>query len=982
MRKVIISVLLFTALFGQSTWIWSGRVHPELKWTTISTKHFNIHYHQGIEEIARKGASIAEQVRSTLLKQMELDTLPKIDIIFTAEDEIMNGFALWTYTTFIWVDQNDAAVWLEDEKWLYQVLAHELQHIVFFHRTKTWMPQPWGFLFSKTPGWMVEGLAEYETERWRPYRSDLSHKYHVLTNKMQKMDPHHDGFSKLLYWSDRFGDSTIVKVLKYRNKIRLHDFKKGFKQITGISVKQFNEDWRRHMNTYYYGVRAQKEPLEEVGQVVTLPIKKMSGFQFTADSMKIALLGRDDKNQYDQSLYIAIRDTAKENKLREKQKKEREKKESPWLSKLFKTKPDTIEKKLPPPKVIWDKEEVDYGRFHTDMSWSPEGHELAYAKFHFGKHQSMIWDLRIYDVETKKGRWLTHSQRATYPTWSPDSATIAFVAHKNSVSDLFTISSDGSNQKQLTNSISDTQILNPVWSPDGKTLAFAKSEPDGNMDLFLLDISSGKIRRLTDNPAVDYKPVWHPSGQALSYTSHAGGTPNIHTINLADGTHFQVTDVGDALWTRQWVPGDSLLFATTLTDVDTVRVLKINPFRQITTSSLTLRDTYTRWKSIAPALVLENIDPGKPVDIVSQTPYRFTRHIKHFTSLVLPFGKSAFGLTQWGDAMGRNLFVIGGFYDVVSPSRSGWFLGYTNAMIGPLWSVSYYNNLNGTYQLYDKSKYGLWDLENGLTLSMELPYNFGNTFSAEHKLIASISLINHRPTVSDSLNKKTGKRINRNPSDYKNLPVPEKGREGIFSLSYQWLSRRPHAWNMLHPIHGHGFFTKLDYANAQIYGKFNYLRITTDFFINIPMGKTSLYGRLKTMATQGAPPAQDYVGLTNDFPIYLMGMPGPVAQNSLPENHNPRGWSGYRLGDRLIFSTFEYRLPIIPKIFSIALFSDLANSWYIGKHKDAWILTAGYEVRFAFFIAVLSIGEGQSVQSWKENIKPERYFRLALINPF
>ena len=85
----------------------------------MSTEHFYVHFHQGIEDIAREGASIAEQVRPTLLRQMGLDDIPEIDIIFTTEDEVMNGFALGTYTTFIWVDQNEAAIWLEDEKWLY-----------------------------------------------------------------------------------------------------------------------------------------------------------------------------------------------------------------------------------------------------------------------------------------------------------------------------------------------------------------------------------------------------------------------------------------------------------------------------------------------------------------------------------------------------------------------------------------------------------------------------------------------------------------------------------------------------------------------------------------------------------------------------------------------------------------------------------------------------------------------------------------------
>ena len=82
MKKI--SFFIFTLLTissAQNTAMFSGRAHPELKWKTISTKHFNVHYHQGIEEIANKGAVLAEHYRPTLLAQMEVDTIPKIDII-------------------------------------------------------------------------------------------------------------------------------------------------------------------------------------------------------------------------------------------------------------------------------------------------------------------------------------------------------------------------------------------------------------------------------------------------------------------------------------------------------------------------------------------------------------------------------------------------------------------------------------------------------------------------------------------------------------------------------------------------------------------------------------------------------------------------------------------------------------------------------------------------------------------------------------
>jgi len=106
-RLTFLLISVFTIGSAQNTAMFSGRAHPELKWQTISTKHFNVHYHQGIEKIANEGAILAEHYLPTLLVQMDVDTIPKIDIIFTTEDEIMNGFAIWTYQTFIWVDQNE-----------------------------------------------------------------------------------------------------------------------------------------------------------------------------------------------------------------------------------------------------------------------------------------------------------------------------------------------------------------------------------------------------------------------------------------------------------------------------------------------------------------------------------------------------------------------------------------------------------------------------------------------------------------------------------------------------------------------------------------------------------------------------------------------------------------------------------------------------------------------------------------------------------
>ncbi len=68
------------------------------------------------------------------------------------------------------------------------------------------------------------------------------------------------------------------------------------------------------MNTYFFGVRSQKETYKDIGRVYQLPMRYVSGFDRFSDTLKMAMVGRKDKNQNDISLVLAIRDIVKENK--------------------------------------------------------------------------------------------------------------------------------------------------------------------------------------------------------------------------------------------------------------------------------------------------------------------------------------------------------------------------------------------------------------------------------------------------------------------------------------------------------------------------------------------------------------------------------------------------------------------------------------------------------------------------------------------
>ena len=108
---------------------------------------------------------------------------------------------------------------------------------------------------------------------------------------------------------------------------------------------------------------------------------------------------------------------------------------------------------------------------------------------------------------------------------------------------------------------------------------------------------------------------------------HKGsGTPNIHTINLNDSTINQNTDVGEAIWTHQLVPNDSTIFSTTLSDVDTIRVMKVSPKRKIGTDPLSIMDSYSNWLKVRPVYNLDEININENIDLSSPNKYNFTKH--------------------------------------------------------------------------------------------------------------------------------------------------------------------------------------------------------------------------------------------------------------------------------------------------------------------------------------------------------------------
>lgn len=105
------------------------------------------------------------------------------------------------------------------------------------------------------------------------------------------------------------------------------------------------------------------------------------------------------------------------------------------------------------------------------------------------------------------------------------------------------------------------------FSPDGNRVAFAWSNLDeGNRNLYIKQIGSETLLRLTHGAELDFSPVWSPEGSQIAYLSSSGKGLGIYTIPSLGGVPQKLyTPLGMVHWEQgdlSWSPdGKSLVFS-------------------------------------------------------------------------------------------------------------------------------------------------------------------------------------------------------------------------------------------------------------------------------------------------------------------------------------------------------------------------------------------------------------------------------------
>jgi TolB protein len=186
---------------------------------------------------------------------------------------------------------------------------------------------------------------------------------------------------------------------------------------------------------------------------------------------------------------------------------------------------------------------ISWPRFrgtNSSPAWSPDGSQIMFMSSMYGNPE-----LFMTDASGARPKRLTYSNGAnTSPSWNPKTGQqVAFVSDRGGIPQLYMMNADGSNQVKVD--LADKgYVIDPAWSPNGQLLAFSWRRPNGNYDLYVMEIVSHELVELTRDEARNERPSWAPDGRHLVFESTRTGTRQIWTM-LADGTEArQLTKQG------------------------------------------------------------------------------------------------------------------------------------------------------------------------------------------------------------------------------------------------------------------------------------------------------------------------------------------------------------------------------------------------------------------------------------------------------
>ena len=163
----------------------------------------------------------------------------------------------------------------------------------------------------------------------------------------------------------------------------------------------------------------------------------------------------------------------------------------------------------------------------SSVAWSPDSQEVVYSM------AGSLWRQRLNaSVATQ----LTDGAGYDYqPDWSPDGKSVIYVSYQKDAMELWLLDLATGRRHQLTSG--GAVNVEPRWSPDGKRILFVSTEYNKRFHIFRADVNGGRLEnvvRLTGETKsslpryyysaydMEISPVWTRDGEEILFVSNRG----------------------------------------------------------------------------------------------------------------------------------------------------------------------------------------------------------------------------------------------------------------------------------------------------------------------------------------------------------------------------------------------------------------------------------------------------------------------------
>lgn len=176
-----------------------------------------------------------------------------------------------------------------------------------------------------------------------------------------------------------------------------------------------------------------------------------------------------------------------------------------------------------------------------------------------GPKANRVRRLAIMDQDGVNSQYLTDgSSMALTPRFSPNGDLVTYMNFAEGNPQVYLLQLSSGRQQKLASV--GAMTFAPRFSPDGGTVAFSV-EQGGATNIYSVGTGGGSPMQLTSGAAIDTGPSYSPDGSRIAFESDRGGSPQIYMMGAGGGNATRISFGQGSYSTPVWSPkGDLIAF--------------------------------------------------------------------------------------------------------------------------------------------------------------------------------------------------------------------------------------------------------------------------------------------------------------------------------------------------------------------------------------------------------------------------------------